>query len=102
MNCETCTTDEQPVEMVHYMPDEESWETAHPPVRCPKCGVIAMLTIDPTNPADVANIGYIMAQLVQAKRDQHHADHEAGGHTGEPIPAFCHHCRDDLQAQVGL
>lgn len=89
-------------QMTYYMPDEETWETAHPPVHCPSCGVQDTLTIDPTDRIAVQNVGHSMAVLVQAKRDRHHADHEAGGHTGEPIPAFCHHCRDDLQAQVGL
>lgn len=91
---------QRPVEMVHYMPDDESWLTAAPPVRCPQCGVTAALTIDPANQADVANVGQVMAQLVQAKRDEHHAEHHAGQHDGSQT-AICHHCRDNTAGPLG-
>lgn len=96
--------------MVHAMPMEEQWNTATPPVVCPQCGATDVLTIDPNDSATVSQIGHIMAQLVQAKRDQHNADHLANEHTTEvaaidsastlnqleavTMTRYCHYCRD--------
>lgn len=86
----TCTDCNQ--EMAHYFAEEHElgWETAHPPVMCPGCGKQDVLTIDPTDHAEVQRIGHIMAQLCQAKRDGEHADHAAGKHDG--THRWCHHC----------
>ena len=81
-------------------------------------------------PADLAQVGEVMAQLVQARRDEYHAEHHAGQHaavtamwadlraaeadgaTTEDLQAryaaiiaaggfHCHHCRDGHDEHMG-
>jgi Zn ribbon nucleic-acid-binding protein len=109
-------------QMEHVMPEEEQWETAHPPIACLDCGHTDVLTIDPYDASERQRIGDIMARLVQSKRDQHHSDHHEGKHPDigalrtewsaldeagdygsrwqelkaqiDAVATICHHCRD--------
>ncbi len=87
--CSECGT-----ETIHVMPEEETWETVHPPVKCPACGHDDVLTIDAEDAGERHFYGNIMAKLVQEKRDNHNADHLDDLHADEPMPLYCHHCRD--------